>query len=80
MTSQPPSFYWNAGTMEIIQAVRQWREEGLESYFTIDAGPNVHVICAEADRAAVEQRLQSLQHVKFTIANGGGIGARVVAS
>lgn len=78
MTARPPSFYWNSGTLEVIHAVRGWREEGLESYFTIDAGPNVHVICAAADRNAVEQRLQALPGVLFTIGNGAGAGARIV--
>jgi diphosphomevalonate decarboxylase len=80
MTSRPASFYWNGGTMNVIHAVRAWRNEGIESYFTIDAGPNVHVICAAADRAAVEQRLRELPGVQFTIANGVGAGARIIAS
>jgi diphosphomevalonate decarboxylase len=79
MTSRPPSFYWGAGTMAVIQAVRAWRDEGLQSYFTIDAGPNVHVICAEADRAEVERRLAALPQVQFTIGNGVGPGARVTS-
>lgn len=78
MTSKPPSFYWKAGTMAIIHAVRDWRDQGLESYFTIDAGPNVHVICAEADSAEVARRLDALPEVQFTIANSAGQGARLV--
>jgi diphosphomevalonate decarboxylase len=78
MTSRPPSFYWSAGTLDVIHAVRAWRGEGLQSYFTIDAGPNVHVICAAADRAVVERRLAALPGVQFTIANGAGAGARIV--
>jgi diphosphomevalonate decarboxylase len=78
MTSRPPSFYWNAGTMTVIQAVRGWRAEGLQSYFTIDAGPNVHVICAAADRIEVERRLRELPGVLFTIGNGVGAGARII--
>ncbi|KAB8144927.1 diphosphomevalonate decarboxylase [Chloroflexia bacterium SDU3-3] len=79
MTSSPASFYWSAGTMQVIHAVRGWRDEGLLAYFTIDAGPNVHVICAEADRAEVQRRLDALPLVQFTIANGGGAGARLVS-
>lgn len=78
MTSRPPSFYWNGATVEIIHAVRAWRAEGLQAYFTIDAGPNVHVICAAADRPEVERRLQALPGVRFTIGNGVGGGARVL--
>jgi diphosphomevalonate decarboxylase len=78
MTSRPPSFYWNAGTMTVIQAVRGWRAEGLQSYFTIDAGPNVHVICDAVDRDEVERRLRELPGVLFTIGNGVGAGARII--
>jgi diphosphomevalonate decarboxylase len=78
MTTIPPTFYWNAGTMAVIHALRRWRNEGLFGYFTIDAGPNVHVICAQQDAAVIEQRLQALPEVQFTIANGPGAGARLV--
>jgi diphosphomevalonate decarboxylase len=78
MTSRPPSFYWTSGTLEIIHAVRAWRDAGLQSYFTIDAGPNVHVICAAADRAEVARRLGALPGVRFTIVNRAGPGARVI--
>jgi diphosphomevalonate decarboxylase len=78
MTQVPPSFYWNAATMAVIHAVRGWREQGLAAYFTIDAGANVHVICAGADRAAVEAELRALPEVQFTLANGPGQGARLV--
>jgi diphosphomevalonate decarboxylase len=80
MTSHPPSFYWSGGTLEIIHAVRCWREAGLQSYFTIDAGANVHVICSAADRAEVARRLGALPSVRFTIVNCAGPGARVIPS
>ncbi len=78
MTQLPPSFYWNAGTMAVIHAVQAWREQGLEAYFTMDAGPNVHVICAGADSIEVQSRLQALPEVQFTLLNRPGQGARLV--
>jgi diphosphomevalonate decarboxylase len=78
MTSRPPSFYWSGATLDVIHAVRGWRADGLLAYFTIDAGPNVHVICAAADRAEVARRLAALPGVLFTIGNRVGAGARVV--
>ena len=80
MTARPPSFYWNGGTMTVIHAVREWRAGGLQAYFTIDAGSNVHVICAAPDRAEIERRLAALPGVQFVLGNGAGIGARVVAT
>lgn len=77
MTTVPPTFYWNAGTLAVVHALLRWREEGLLAYFTMDAGANVHVICAGRDRHEVEQRLQGLPEVQWTIANGPAAGARV---
>jgi diphosphomevalonate decarboxylase len=79
MTSRPPSFYWNSGTLTVIHAVREWRAAGLYSYFTIDAGSNVHVICAAPDRAEVAGRRAALPGVHFVRGIGAGVGARVVA-
>lgn len=78
MTAQPPTFYWNAGTLAVIHALHRWRKDGLLGYFTIDAGPNVHVICAQQDASEIERRLQALPEVQFTIANGPGPGAWLV--
>ncbi len=53
MSSRPPTFYWQAPTLTVLHAVRQLREGGMEVCATIDAGPNVHVLCTprDADRA-----------------------------
>lgn len=67
MTTKPAIIYWIASTMEIIQNVQLWREEGLECYFTIDAGPNVKVMCLEKDEKEINKRLLALNGVKKTI-------------
>jgi len=78
MTSQPPIFYWNEGTMEIIQSLRQWRQKNLLAYFTMDAGANVHVICQKKDCREIGKRLKKLRHVLFTIINRSCKGTRLV--
>lgn len=73
MTSSPNLLYWQPGTVEIIQAVQRWRfEDGLPAYFTIDAGPNVHVICESSHAAEVTRRLDALPSVRRTLASGPG--------
>jgi diphosphomevalonate decarboxylase len=63
-TGTPSLLYWQPGTVEIMHAVRQWRsEEGIAAYFTIDAGPNVHVLCTAQDAPAIEARLAALPTV-----------------
>lgn len=39
------AYYWTSDTMELILAVQEWRSSGLETYFTLDAGPTVHLVC-----------------------------------
>ncbi len=53
-------YYWQAWTMGLIQQVQAWRRGGLPVYFTIDAGPNVHLFCEEAQQAALETELARL--------------------
>lgn len=78
MTSSPPIFYWNEGTMEIIKAVQEWREDGLLVYFTIDAGPNVHLICLEKDVTQVLKEIKKLKNVLFTIVNEPYKGSHLI--
>ncbi len=73
MTSTPSLLYWQPGTLEIIHAIRHWREqEGLAAYFTIDAGPNIHVICEAATAPTVQRRLQTLPSVQQIIVSRPG--------
>ena len=78
MTSAPSLLYWQAGTLDVLHAVRAWREEdGVPVYFTIDAGPNVHLI--EADTAAeVERRLRGLPAVRRVLTSGPGGGPQLL--
>lgn len=79
MTTKPEIIYWQAPTMEIIQSVMSWREQGLDCYFTIDGGPNVKVMCLEKDAKKLEKMLLGLGCVKKTIVCTPGDGARLVS-
>lgn len=69
MTQEPPLYYWNGVTMEIIRSVLSWREEGLKAYFTIDAGPNVHIICEAKDEEVVVKKARGITGVESIIVN-----------
>lgn len=78
MTSRPPIYYWLPSSIQLIHEVQNWRAEGLEVYFTLDAGPNVHLICQAADQAEVERRLRDIEEVLEVIVSGPGPGAQVI--
>ncbi|EKE12778.1 MAG: hypothetical protein ACD_13C00142G0005 [uncultured bacterium] len=78
MTSKPPLFYWLPKTLEIMQSVITWREEDLETYFTIDAGPNVHIICLSKDVKKVRIKLKKIPGVKKVIVNKASEGTHIL--
>ncbi|MCJ7732977.1 MAG: hypothetical protein MUP11_00380, partial [Anaerolineales bacterium] len=78
MTSTPPLYYWQPGTTEIIQAVQSWRKDGLNVCFTIDAGPNVHIICPKSAADAVKRKLGALANIKSILTCTPGGPARLL--
>ena len=78
MTSKPALYYWLPKTMEIILATQSWREKGLVVYFTIDAGPNVHLICQNKDEQTIIKRLKKIRGIKRIISNQPSKGARLI--
>ncbi|MBL7160265.1 MAG: diphosphomevalonate decarboxylase [Candidatus Aenigmarchaeota archaeon] len=64
LTTKPSIVYWNAGTIELIHAIHNWRDEGLEAYFTIDAGPQVKIICLEKDAEEIVRRVKEFPAIE----------------
>lgn len=63
MTSRPALFYWQPATLAVMEAVRELRKAGTPVAYTIDAGPNVHVICMQEKSGAVAEYLKSIPGV-----------------
>lgn len=78
MTSTPPLLYWQPATLAVMQAVQDWRAEGLDVCYTIDAGPNVHVLCLSANKENVESRLKQVEGVLQVIVAHPGAAAHLV--
>jgi diphosphomevalonate decarboxylase len=78
MTSHPALFYWEPATLRVMDAVRAWRKDGLPAAYTIDAGPNVHVICASEALQDIRDRLSALPGVSRVLVAGVGGAAQVV--
>jgi diphosphomevalonate decarboxylase len=78
MTSHPALFYWQPATLKVMQAVREWRSQGLPVFYTIDAGPNVHVLCPRGYIGETEKNLRTLPGVTDVLAAGVGGPARLL--
>lgn len=78
MTSRPPLLYWEPATLAVMQAVRDWRGTGLQVCATVDAGPNVHVICLQKNANEVAEKLGQIKGVDKVLRARPGGGARLV--
>ena len=78
MTSTPALHYWKPVSLAVMNVVRQWRSEGLQACYTVDAGANVHVLCLEAEEHIVDKRLREINGVEDVLVARAGGPARVL--
>lgn len=78
LSSVPQAIYFAPDTIRILREVRRWRDDdGIPVCFTLDAGPNVHVLC-EADHSLdVRTRLARLVPHAALVENRPGPGVRI---
>ncbi|PPC79299.1 diphosphomevalonate decarboxylase [Pokkaliibacter plantistimulans] len=53
IASWPPLLYWQPASIEAMQQVWQCRAQGIEVYFTMDAGPNIKLLFQQQSIEAV---------------------------
>lgn len=73
--SADPSFtYFEPETIRIIQIIQELRQKGIFAYATIDAGPNVKIICTNESlqkvQTYIEQQLSNVTTVVAKIGSG----------
>jgi diphosphomevalonate decarboxylase len=54
-------YYLLPDTLELMLAVQAWRADGVPVYFTLDAGPTVHLITLQRYQAAIAAAVLDLQ-------------------
>jgi diphosphomevalonate decarboxylase len=80
MTSTPALFYWKPASITVMDAVRKWRASGIPAFYTVDAGPNIHVICERDQAEDVERRVRNLSGVQDVMVAGVGGPARLMSA
>ena len=73
-------YYWTPETLELILEIQNWRQAGLEVYFTLDAGPTVHSVAQNKDVEAVILAVSRLEAGRGweVMVNTPSTGARLV--
>lgn len=73
LASQPPLVYLKPETLELTARITEWRESGeLESYYTIDAGPQVKILYLNKDHERLKQLLSKQSNIQQIIYTGVG--------
>ncbi|RDX01310.1 diphosphomevalonate decarboxylase [Listeria kieliensis] len=76
LSANPPFTYFSQESLLVMEAVRELRADGIEAYFTMDAGPNVKIVCLRQDEEKVASRIDQL--VGRVLICHAGEGAKVI--
>lgn len=77
IAARPPVLYWRPATLEAMATVGGLRTRGIGAWFTMDAGPQVKVLCAAADLDAVAAALAAVPGVVRVLRAPSGPGVAV---
>jgi diphosphomevalonate decarboxylase len=76
-TSEPPLLYLQEATVRVLREVPGWRHDGVPVFYTVDAGPNVHLITPTETAESVAVRARAVPGVRDVLPSGVG-GAAVL--
>ncbi|MET3512118.1 diphosphomevalonate decarboxylase [Plantibacter flavus] len=78
--AEPPVRYWGPASVELLDLVANLRGDGLECYATMDAGPNVKILCRADAVDELATRILEAQPDIGVIPARAGRGARLITS
>jgi diphosphomevalonate decarboxylase len=60
MAASPPHIYWLPNSIAVIRECEHLRSDGIGAWETMDAGPQVKVLCRQAEVPIVADRISSV--------------------
>jgi diphosphomevalonate decarboxylase len=69
--ADPPIRYWKSSSIWGMDAVENLRANGVGAWWTMDAGPNLKILCEAAHAKTVKERMQALADRVEVLAPGG---------
>jgi diphosphomevalonate decarboxylase len=79
LAARPAVRYFSPDTLAVLDSVLQLRRDGVPAYATMDAGPNVKVLCHRADAARVTRAVRAAAPGCSAVTARRGPGARLRA-
>ncbi|MEU3664598.1 diphosphomevalonate decarboxylase [Streptomyces sp. NPDC032940] len=78
LAARPAVRYLSPATVTVLDRVVRLRRDGVPAYATMDAGPNVKVLCRRADAARVADAVREAVPDGTVLVAGPGPGARLL--
>jgi len=76
--ANPPILYWEPESVLVMKMVKELRDEGISCYFTMDAGPNVKILCRMSESNRIKERLMEVFDEERIIVTGPGPGVVIL--
>jgi diphosphomevalonate decarboxylase len=77
LTATPGLIYWLPGTISVMRQVQKLRRVGLQVYFTVNTGQDIHLICQKKDAKRVSELVKGIPEVRDIIINLPAKGAHL---
>ncbi|MFI8537490.1 diphosphomevalonate decarboxylase [Streptomyces aquilus] len=78
LAARPAVRYMSPASLTVLDSVLQLRRDGVAAYATMDAGPNVKVLCPRADAERVAEAVRAAAPGRAVHIAGPGRGARLL--
>ena len=79
-SSLPPIMYWRPGSLALMGACGELRDKGVQAYETMDAGPQIKVVCLAKDVSKIKKAFLKLPTSFKCIATDLGKGPKQIFS
>lgn len=78
LSANPPIIYFEPNSILVMQIVHELRKKGIEAFFTMDAGPNVKILCKLSQADIIKRRLMEDFKEEDIITTGPGPGVKII--
>lgn len=77
--ADPPIIYWQSRSLAVIRLCASLRQQGIDAWETMDAGPQVKILCAESVVETICAALKNELAIDSLIVDQAGSGPRLLA-
>ncbi|MBK5113650.1 MAG: diphosphomevalonate decarboxylase [Candidatus Heimdallarchaeota archaeon] len=78
LTSTPKLSFWIDETIRIINLVKDLRQGGIDAFYTVDTGSNMHILTLPQYAEEIDMILRKIPYIEKTVVCKPGDGAKII--